>query len=202
MITKINLKDQIKNILLQRMKAGQLNAGDAISIAQLAKELDVSTTPIREALSQLEQVKIIMAIPNRGFIVTPIDQTEIKPLYELIASLEALALENIEFDEEKIQYLIRIQDNFKKTSTAIERINADMEFHRVLTEDYANATAQQILSDLKTRIFFYEKQFMEEHGFYDDSEQHHEIIIENLQLGKINKAVSALKLNWMQILDF
>lgn len=202
MITKINLRDQVKNILLQRMKAGELDAGDSISIAQLAKELEVSTTPIREALTQLEQVKIIMAIPNRGFIVTPIDEEDIKPLYQLIVALEVLAIENSDFDEKRIKSLKHIQKHFIKTDTAIDRIKADMDFHRTLTENYLNPTAQQILSDLKTRIFFYEKNFMDEHGFYNDSEKHHEVIIESLENGKIENAVHSLKANWMQILDF
>jgi len=202
MITKIILRDQIKNILLQRMRTGELDAGDAISIAGLAKELEVSAIPIREALAQLEQVKIIMAIPNRGFIVTPVDEREIKPLYELIASIEALAIENSPYDNDQLSLLTKIQQTFAETKVAIDRINADMDFHHALTENYFNPTAQQILSDLKIRIFFYEKQFMDENGFYEGSEDHHEKIIDSLKKGDNMAAIASLKTNWMQILDF
>lgn len=202
MITKINLRDQVKNILLQRMKSGVLNAGDPISISGLAQELEVSAIPVREALAQLEQVKIIKAIPNRGFVVSPVDEDQIKPLYELIASLESLAIENTVYDTNHIILLQKQQEVFRQTTSAIERINADMDFHDTLTKKYASPTAQQILGDLKIRIFFYEKKFMDQNGFYNDSEDHHQDIIEQLKKGNSQAAIQAVKRNWMQILNF
>lgn len=184
------------------MKTGALNAGDSVSLSQLANELEVSTTPIREALSQLEQVNLIKAIPNRGFIVAPINHEEIKPLYELIAALEVLAIENSSFSKEDLSLLKHYQDEFEATTNAIDRINADMNFHQKLTSNYQNETALQILGDLKMRIFFYEKEFMDEHGFYNDSESHHHKIINALEQGNKAEATTIIKANWLQILNY
>ena len=94
MISKIIFRDQVREHLLGQMKKGELQEGQTINLAALARELKVSVTPIREALSQLQQSRIITAIPNRGFIISELSQSEAKDLYDLVAELETLALEN------------------------------------------------------------------------------------------------------------
>jgi DNA-binding GntR family transcriptional regulator len=202
MIVKINFRDQVRDILLERMKSGVLNPGDAISLANLSRELEVSVTPIREALTQLQQAGIIEAIPNRGFVIPEIKSDDIKEVYELVASLESLAIEQTSFSESRLEKLRQQQLRFRETSEAIERIKADMVFHELLTSGYINKTAQRILEDLKIRIFFYEKGFMEEHGFYEDSSNHHEGIIKCLEENNIPAAVELLKKNWLQIIEY
>ncbi|NND79179.1 MAG: GntR family transcriptional regulator, partial [Maribacter sp.] len=93
MISKIILRDQVRSHLLDQMTNGLLEPGKTINLAALARKLDVSVTPIREALTQLQQSKLIKAIPNRGFIIAELNYLEAKDLYELVADLEVLALE-------------------------------------------------------------------------------------------------------------
>ncbi len=202
MIEKTNFRDQVRNILLDRMRSGELSAGDGIALARLSRELEVSVTPIREALTQLQQAGIIDAIPNRGFVIPEIDPSEVKEVYELVAHLECLAIENSHFDPELLKKLKEQQVRFTNTRTAIDRINADMAFHDLLISRYANATALKILEDLKIRIFFYEKGFMEEHGFYKDSSHHHDHIIHCLENDQKQEACRILKENWLQILHY
>ncbi|NER11316.1 DNA-binding transcriptional regulator, GntR family [Muriicola jejuensis] len=202
MIEKINFRDQVRNILLDRMKSGELSAGDAISLARLSRELDVSVTPIREALTQLQQSGIIEAIPNRGFIIPEIHPSDVREVYELVAHLECLALENGQFSPGLLEQLKKQQVVFKDTRTAMDRINADMHFHELLASAYKNTTAQRILEDLKIRIFFYEKGFMDAHGFYEHSSDHHDQIIHCLEQKNIHEACRILKENWLQILQY
>lgn len=202
MIQKISYRDQVRNILLTRMKTGDLKAGDKISLAQLSRELKVSVTPIREALTQLQQSNIIESVPNRGFVLPEINTSEVKNLYELVACLEGLAVENSTYTSEIIQKLKVQQAIFQQTKTAIDRINADMLFHEVLTSAYNNPISAQILSDLKIRIFFYEKGFMDANGFYKESEHHHDTIIQLLEQKENGKASKVLQDNWMQILNY
>jgi DNA-binding GntR family transcriptional regulator len=202
MIEKVSYRDQVRNILLERMKTGKMQAGDKISLAQLSRELNVSVTPIREALTQLQQSNIIESIPNRGFVLPTLKREEVKNLYELVACLEGLAIENSSYSLEIIQKLKVQQAIFQQTTTAIERINADMLFHEVLTSVYNNPISTQILSDLKIRIFFYEKGFMDENGFYKESEHHHDKMIAHLEKNETKEAAQIVRDNWMQILNY
>ena len=116
MFKNISYRDQVRNVLLARMKSGKLEAGDKISLAQLSRELNVSVTPIREALTQLQQANIVASIPNRGFVMPVMNETEVKNIYELIACLEGLAIENSKITPEIIQKLKVQQAIFKQTT--------------------------------------------------------------------------------------
>ncbi|SDS33724.1 DNA-binding transcriptional regulator, GntR family [Formosa sp. Hel1_31_208] len=202
MIIKTSFRDQVKSLLLKKMRNGELTPGQSVSLAALARELDVSVTPIREALSQLEHSNIIRAIPNRGFIVPELSNIEANNLYQLVAILEVLALENSDFSRTIISKLKQQQLKFENAKTSIERINADIDFHSILTSSFKNNIALQMLDDLKTRIFYYEMGFMQDPSYHKYSEHHHHHIITALENKNVRLASDILKQNWMQILNY
>ncbi|TDS15064.1 DNA-binding GntR family transcriptional regulator [Maribacter caenipelagi] len=198
----MNLRDQVRDYLLSEMTTGNLKTGKTINLAALARHLKVSVTPIREALTQLQQSHIIKAVPNRGFIIAELDVKEAEDLYELVANLEVMAIENSEFNVEDIDNLKNQQEVFEKASNAIDRIQADLEFHRLLTKGYKNELALKILHDLKTRIFFYEHAFTNDDSFYNKSDNQHDSIISAIADDNIPTASLLLKMNWMLILNY
>lgn len=202
MIVKTSLRDQVRDHLLSEMKNGKLKIGKTINLAALSRELGVSVTPIREALTQLQQSHIIKAVPNRGFIVAELDAKEAEDLYGLVANLEVMAIENSEFDIDQIEALKKQQEEFENATDAISRIQADLEFHHLLTKGYQNDLTLQILKDLKTRIFFYEKAFTSDDSFYNKSDNQHEAIISAIEDNNVPTASLLLKMNWMLILNY
>ena len=202
MIQKFNLRDQVRDYLLSEMKQGKLKIGKTINLAALSRELEVSVTPIREALTQLQQSHIIKAVPNRGFIIAELDVKEAEDLYGLVASLEVMAIENSEFDENQIHALKKQQDVFENAQDAISRIQADLEFHHLLTKGYENDLALKILQDLRTRIFFYERAFTADDSFYNKSDNQHDAIISAIEEDNVPTASLLLKMNWMLILNY
>jgi DNA-binding GntR family transcriptional regulator len=202
MLIKTSFRDQVREFLLNEMKQGHLKEGQTINLAALARKLDVSVTPIREALSQLQQSRIITAIPNRGFIISELSLKEAKDLYQLVAELEVLAIDNSEFDEEAITKLKEQQIAFKSAEDTVTRINAKLGFHKLLTINYGNILAQQVLDDLKIRIFFYEREFMADDLLYSKSDNQHDAIISAIEDDNLPTAALVLKMNWMLILDY
>ncbi len=184
------------------MRAGKLNAGDSVNLAALARTLDVSVTPIREALTQLQQSHVIEAIPNRGFFIKELSHDEAKNLYEIVAQLEVLALEQSVFDEQTITNLRIQQKQIQEAEQPLDRINSYMEFHHLLTKNYRNTVAQQILGDLKTRVFLYEKAFMSDESFYFNSDNQHEAIISAIEDDNLPSAALVLKMNWYLVQDY
>ncbi len=202
MPTKTILRNQVREHLLNQMQRGALDSGERINLAALARVLGVSVTPIREALTQLQQSHIVRAIPNRGFIIAEVNHEEAKNLYELVAHLEVLALEQSTFDEKSINALKRQRTLIAETEDPLERVNAYMEFHRLLTANYKNAVVQQILKDLKSRVFFYEREFMADDSFHYNSNDQHDAIISAIEDNNIPSAALVLKMNWMFVQDY
>lgn len=202
MIEKVILRDQVRSYLVEQMQKGNLNIGKTVNLAALARDLKVSVTPIREALTQLEQSQIIQAIPNRGFVVAELNSNEAKNLYELVADLESMALEASNFNEADLYNLKTQHELFLTSTTPLEKVNTDMELHRLFTQDYSNRRAQQILLDLKTRLFFYELELANNSEFYENAHNQHNSIIEAIEENNSPTAALILKMNWLQSLGY
>ncbi|GAC1675916.1 MAG: GntR family transcriptional regulator [Candidatus Dormibacteraceae bacterium] len=72
---------------------GALAPGDRLRIEELAEWLDMSMTPIREALHRLEEVGLAEHVPHRGARVTELSAVDLRELYEARLALEPLAVE-------------------------------------------------------------------------------------------------------------
>lgn len=79
--------EQIRSAVL----AGELTAGTALNQEELALEIGVSTTPLREALRRLESEGLVKMPPHRDAIVAPLDINELVALYEVREALDSLA---------------------------------------------------------------------------------------------------------------
>lgn len=72
---------------------GRYPPGARLVEQRLAEELDVSRTPVREAVRRLEAEGLVVVERNRGAHVRPLDEAEIADLYEVRARLEAYGAE-------------------------------------------------------------------------------------------------------------
>ena len=169
---------------------------NGVAIISKEKLRNIRTDLIKD---KLEQSRIIKSAPNRGFIIPELNNVIAKDLYQLVATLESLAIENSVYSKSIIKKLKKQQKKIETSNNAIDRVNEDIIFHNILTSQYKNETAQQILLDLKTRIFFYELEFM---SLDNSLNQQHNQIINYLENGQIKETVKILKLNWLQVLDF
>jgi DNA-binding GntR family transcriptional regulator len=77
--------------LRRRILSAAIAPGTAINQEQLAAELGVSTTPLREALRRLESDGLVTLLAHREAIVSPLDPTELAAVYEVRESLDPLA---------------------------------------------------------------------------------------------------------------
>ena len=110
MIQKIVLRDQVKAYLCEQMLQKKLSFGQRLSLPEIADQVNVSVTPIREALTQLQQSGIVDLVPNRGFFLPHLSAKEASEIYPLVSSLECLALENSTFSTKQIAKLELIND--------------------------------------------------------------------------------------------
>jgi DNA-binding GntR family transcriptional regulator len=86
-----SLYEEIADIIRDRIVEGILPAGSFVDEPALAEELDVSRTPVREALKVLAFEGLIDLYPNQGSYVTEITAEDARQLIELLAQLEGFA---------------------------------------------------------------------------------------------------------------
>ena len=86
-----NKKTEVYRIIKQRIIQGTLAPGLPINEIDLASDLNVSKTPVREALRQLEREGFVTTTPGRGSMVSPITFQDIREIYEMREIIECCA---------------------------------------------------------------------------------------------------------------
>jgi len=74
MVIRLSVKDQVYDIIKERILRGEYVSGSVVNIAQLTAELEVSNTPIREALSSLESDGLIVKSGSKYNVITLSDK--------------------------------------------------------------------------------------------------------------------------------
>lgn len=124
--------------LRQELTDGLLDPGTPLRQAEIAKRYGVSATPVREALRVLETERVVSFSPNRGATVLDMPPNDVRDVYLLRATLEALATRQaVERAEgpEAFEAVRAIHDRIQESrgdesAAALARLNKD--FHRTL----------------------------------------------------------------------
>ncbi len=89
-IQKKTLHQEIANNLREMIMSGELREGDKIKEDELCTVMEISKTPLREALRVLSAEGLIRLIPNRGSYVTTPTFEEIKEMFDVMSVLEGV----------------------------------------------------------------------------------------------------------------
>ena len=110
------LRDVVFYTLRQAILKGELEPGERLMEMQLAEQLGVSRTPIREAIRKLELEGLVLMIPRRGAIVAKITEKDLRDVLEVRSSLERLSTELAceRMYEDTIMELKKAQEAFKE----------------------------------------------------------------------------------------
>jgi DNA-binding GntR family transcriptional regulator len=90
-IRSMSLAKLVRNDLLALIVGGRLRPGERINEPDVARRLDVSRVPVREALRELESSGLVVSRKHSGVFVREFSATEIRNLYELRAVLDGLS---------------------------------------------------------------------------------------------------------------
>ncbi len=92
LIQRTSLSESVVEYIKQQTIAGRLNPGERIIETKIAEELNISQTPVREALRQLSGEGIVTLHPNRGAIIRPLEPSDVFEIYSIRAVLEGMAM--------------------------------------------------------------------------------------------------------------
>ena len=90
-----SLRDRISKSLSAAIISGELAPGTLVSVPTLASQFEVSATPVREAMLDLEQRGFVASVRNKGFRVTEVSEQDLREIVELRQLIEAPAMRSL-----------------------------------------------------------------------------------------------------------
>ena len=151
------LRDVVSEALRQAIREGVLKPGERLMEIQLADELGVSRTPIREAVRKLELEGFVVMMPRRGTYVADISLKDVVQVFEIRSALEelaaGLAAERITPDElEELERIVVEISEYIARDEFDKIVDAGIRFHGVLYRASRNSRLVDILHNLREQM--------------------------------------------------
>ena len=192
------LREELLERLREQILHGEFLPGSRIHDSLLATQLQVSRTPVREALFHLEQEGFIQADMDRGFLVKPLTAREVREVYPILWTLEGLALRSV--GQAAIHHLMELQQIneaiLASRDQSEQRLALDTSWHRVLLEPCPNRRLLHMIETLKQVVYRYEWVYMRDVALVEASVQQHEAIMTALQEQTLEQAGEQLEAHW------
>jgi DNA-binding GntR family transcriptional regulator len=190
-------RDWVYQVLRELIVRSQLKPGAWLSESNLAKQLEVSRTPLREALQRLQSDLLIERGQNGKLYVRGLSCKEASDLYAVRASLEQLTVEEAaaNMTGSKLATLEEVLERMKLETGQVEAVaEGGREFHDVLLEIADNEITSWVLGQLKPHIDRY--RFLSTRTGQErrlQAVREHEEIYGALREGDVESAKAAMK---------
>jgi DNA-binding GntR family transcriptional regulator len=160
-ISNESLSARAYRLLLDRLIMLDIQPGEPIMEKQLAAELGVGRTPLREALKRLESDHLVVTYPRRGTFASQVDVTELAHVSEVRQALEPLAARRAaeaKGGQWREQLLAVLQDlqNLDSSKSQREVLAYDLSVHRLIYSVTQNEHLSETLirlDNVATRIW-------------------------------------------------
>lgn len=150
------LADRVHDAIQRAIVSGKLRPGEVLRDRALAERLDVSRTPVKEALVRLESTGLVVT-RGRSWYVSPFELEDLRELSELRHLLEPVGLQRLaeNLDEAAIEELSHFFDDFPE-SIPVERFEEyfarDHAFHKRIVECSGNSRIRSFYGVVEQHI--------------------------------------------------
>jgi DNA-binding GntR family transcriptional regulator len=157
-IDTFTVKDRAQAAIEEAILSGKLQPGERIVEAKLASELRVGTTPVREALFELESRGFVSRVANKGTFVTHLSLEDARQIFHIRTEMEGLAVQLL---QERVTPgdldLLRTHAEGMRKAAAQNDLAAfyrsDLDFHRALWRLSGNRFLVKGLEQLVMPLF-------------------------------------------------
>lgn len=188
------LRELVFEALREAIISGVLKPGERLMEVQLAEELGVSRTPVREAIRKLELEGFVVMIPRKGAYVSGISLKDVADVFEIRSALEGLAAglaaERITEDElEELERLLVKKGEIIETGDLDRLVEIDTLFHETLYKASRNEKLVQMINNLREQIQRFRSTSLAYPGRMREALEEHKKIVEaiserNIQLAE------------------
>jgi len=193
----LSLKDRVYQNIKFQIINNNLKPGIRLLEEEIAKAMNISRAPIREAFNRLEKEGFVTIIPRKGAAVSNITTQMIEDIFEIRENLESLAIKN-SLGKISMENLEKIGNNFKKFinkptngENRMQYLSLDKEFHNLLIKNCGNEKLVEILSNLQEQIHWIRNISLKRIAFSGSIEEHLSII-ESLKKNDADLVIKSL----------
>lgn len=181
--------------ILNKISSGEYASGDRVVISNIAKECEISTIPVREAIRLLEKDGFVQTYANRGAIVNSIKKETLLGQYQIKSVLEAYAtrLAVDYLTEEDYAHLREMNEELKKI---VERNDAkafselNVEFHMYIYKAQPYSDLSAMIESLWKNWLLIKSAFVQKYQLYLYSCYEHEILLQFMENKDYDKVES------------
>ncbi|MFH2128930.1 MAG: GntR family transcriptional regulator [bacterium] len=192
-----SLRRQIFDYLSNQIEQGALAQGSLINVRKLTEELNISRTPLREALAQMEVQGLVTIMPQRGVMINVLTYEQLLNIFEILGALESQVLMAV-FDRITPERIVAMEGfNEAMARYIVEEQNrkfheANIQLHRVFLDLSGNDELTGYVSILKLRVFGFALRSYRDR-FKKEIVKEHRNLISLIAAGEKEQAVHYLK---------
>ena len=171
------LREQIRDYLVQDILEGRRAPGDRIVETRVARDFNVSQTPVREALRDLEVFGFVVVIPFRGAVVRETSIEDLLQVYPIRAMLEGLAARHAatRISEPGLKKLATLLQRMRKAAACGDHracVDADLAFHFTIVEASGNWLLMQFWERMRLASSTFITVMKTKHSLHEIAEHH------------------------------
>lgn len=154
--TPSTLRAHVVKVIRGEILSGKYQPGDRLNESRIARELNISRIPVREALSQLQDQGLVMNHQRRGMFVIHLGAEEVQQINSLriILETEALRLARARMTPEVLAKLTGLVEKMEAwDGSLLDAAALDLEFHREIWRASGNPYLEKTLDGLATALF-------------------------------------------------
>lgn len=183
-----SLRDRIGKSLSAAIISGELAPGTLVSVPSLATQFDVSATPVREAMLDLEQRGFVASVRNKGFRVTEVSEQDLREIVELRQLIEAPAMRSLagRFPMETMpqwRAIAKLIAEHAENANLTGFIESDRDFHLGLLSLYGNARLVEMVRELRLQTRMINLARMTKSAELLESAREHHLMLDLLERG-------------------
>lgn len=193
--------DFVTEEIRDRIVLGVLPPGAKVPVYELAKELDVSRVPLREAVRQLEAESLVDNLPRRGSVVRHLSEQDLRDSFEVLRMIEPIAARraaasaNAAVADELEELLARIDKLSEQDvpENRVEMLHAHRAFHFALFRAAGNGVLQRHLCMLWNTCERYVMRALPDADRQKQAGEEHTELVRALRAGDPDRAAHVLE---------
>ncbi len=195
------LQEQVYQSLRQAILSGELASGDRLVETKLGKKLQVSRTPIREALRLLQHDNLVSVGEGGALFVTKLSQDDADQLYDCRIALEQQVVIGAcqRASQEQLAELAAMVDKAEKLVqgnpsklTQFQMLNLDYQFHRLLAHSSGNLWLETLLDQVFDKMQLLRIQTLNQDPTVLEIRIEHRQVYEAVAAKQIDQALQAI----------